>query len=74
MTGIAKFERVSYEQFKKEYKKLGYFPYEDAILSAYNNIRLPERATVCSAGYDFFVPLDIQLPRKHAVTIPTGVK
>ena len=74
MTGIAKFERVSFEQFRKDCKKLGNFPDGSVILSAYNNIRLPERATACSAGYDFFVPLDIQLPQRHAVTIPTGIK
>ena len=74
MTGIAKFERVSFEQFRKDCKKLGNFPDGSVILSTYNNIRLPKRATACSAGYDFFVPLDIQLPQRHAATIPTGIK
>lgn len=74
MIGIAKFEKISYEQYKKDCKELGWFPNEVYIRKAYDNIRLPQRATSCSAGYDFFTPVDIQIPPNKSVTIPTGLK
>ena len=74
MIGIAKFEKVSYEQYKRDCKELGWFPNEAYIREAYDNIRLPQRATICSAGYDFFAPVDIQIPPNQIVTIPTGLK
>lgn len=37
-------------------------------------IRLPERSTAHSAGYDFFAIEDIKLPAKQLTRIMTGVK
>lgn len=37
-------------------------------------LRLPKRATIGSAGYDFFAPYDIQIKPNESVTIPTGVR
>lgn len=37
-------------------------------------LKLPKRATVGSAGYDFFAPYDIQIKPNEVVTIPTGVR
>ena len=39
-----------------------------------DTIRLPERATQYSAGYDFFAPEDITLPAKSLTRVMTGVK
>lgn len=67
MKRIAKFEKVSFEQFKQGY------PGDDAE-SVYSSIRLPERATAGSAGYDFFAPFDIVLKAGETAKIPTGIR
>ena len=74
MNKVAKFEKVSYEQFEKDTLKA--FPYltEEDIMIAYKNIKLPRRSTTGSAGYDFFLPFNILLPEDKAVVIPTGIR
>lgn len=74
MNKVAKFEKVSYEQFEKDTLKT--FPYltEEDIMIAYKNIKLPKRSTTGSAGYDFFLPFNILLPEDNAVVIPTGIR
>lgn len=48
---------------------------QEIINSVYNNIKLPVRATVGSAGYDFFYPFGhTELPPGCSVEIPTGIK
>ena len=39
-----------------------------------NDVKLPERATENSAGYDFFAPEAITLPAKQLTRVMTGVK
>ena len=54
MNIVAKFEKVSYEQFERDIiDTYGEFPSEE-IRNIYDNIKLPKRATQGSAGYDFF--------------------
>lgn len=74
MKKIAKFEKVSYEQFEKAY--LDCFPDTDAekIAEVYSGIVLPRRATVGSAGYDFRTTVDFTLEPKESIKIPTGIK
>lgn len=81
MKPIAKFERVSYEEFEKSIRNT--FPNmienmelpTTEILKLYNLIELPKRATKCSAGYDFFVPVDIvTIKAGETILIPTGIK
>ncbi|MDE6727219.1 MAG: deoxyuridine 5'-triphosphate nucleotidohydrolase [Oscillospiraceae bacterium] len=67
MKRIAKFEKVSLEQFKQGYSGA------DAE-SVYAAIKLPERATVGSAGYDIFAPFDIELKAGESAKIPTGIR
>ncbi|MBD5081857.1 MAG: deoxyuridine 5'-triphosphate nucleotidohydrolase [Ruminococcaceae bacterium] len=57
MNKIAQFEKVSYEQFRKDW--IDCFPQynESKIKEIYNAIKLPKRATSGSAGYDFFSPI-----------------
>ena len=61
---IAKFEKVSQEEFLKACDSL----------EIYNDIKLPKRATVGSAGYDFYAPFDITLAPGETIKIPTGIR
>jgi len=72
MKRIAKFEKVSFEQFKKDY--LDCFNNENNIESIYENIKLPQRATIGSAGYDFYLPIDVELKPNETIKIPTGIR
>lgn len=72
---MSRFEKVSYKQFKEDYVKLfGETVDEQYIKEFYNNIKLPKRATVGSAGYDFFSPFDIEFVNGGDITIPTGIR
>ncbi len=68
MKKVANFEKVSEEQFKKDWDLT-----ED-YKSVYDNIKLPKRATKGSAGYDFFAPVDINLNPGETIKIPTGIR
>jgi dUTP pyrophosphatase len=84
MNKIAKFSKVSYEQFAKDWKdtfKDNYgYDYEKIektekeIKKIYDNIKLPIRATSGSAGYDFKSPIDITLGKGETIKIPTGIR
>ena len=54
MMKIAKFEKVSFEQFEKDWLKN--FPDTNDVKAVYDSIKLPKRATTGSAGYDFYAP------------------
>ena len=74
MLRIAKFEKVSVKQFVGDW--LTTFPQqtiEQAVL-AYENIRLPRRATSGSAGYDFFAPVGFELSAGSNIKLPTGIR
>jgi len=74
MKRIAKFEKVSLNQFKNDWiDTFGNNP-EHIITEIYNNIKLPQRATYGSAGYDFYAPIDIILPPNKTIKIPTGIR
>ena len=75
MNRVAKFYKVSFEQFKKDWiDTFGNTYSEIEIIEIYNNIKLPRRATKGSAGYDFFAPINIELSPNQTVKIPTGIK
>lgn len=74
-----KFEKVSYEQFRKDLIKSGLIDLEQTteatIKLCYENIKIPTRATKYSAGYDFYLPITIsKLARGGSVLFPTGIK
>ncbi|MGN1164830.1 MAG: deoxyuridine 5'-triphosphate nucleotidohydrolase [Lachnospiraceae bacterium] len=71
---IAKFHRVSYEQFKEGFFDSFGAGNDEIIRRIYEGIKLPERATAGSAGYDFFAPVDVVLNPGETVKIPTGVR
>ena len=67
MQRIAKFSIVSLKEFSSAYVGA------DAE-SVYSSIRVPERATSGSAGYDFYTPFDVRLAPGESVKIPTGIR
>ena len=74
MKRIAKFHKVSWEQFEKDcVDTFGEQPVEK-IREIYEGIKLPKRATTGSAGYDFFAPVDLVLAPGETIKIPTGVR
>ncbi len=73
MKRIAKFERVSFGEYKKVLTEC--FPeWEAQAEQRYENIRLPKRATVGSAGYDFTTTVPISLKPGEEIKIPTGIR
>jgi len=70
MEKIAKFELVSKKVFVTAYKAM----YLGDGGQLYDNLKLPLRATVGSAGYDFFAPFDITLAPGETINIPTGIR
>ena len=73
MKRIAKFYKVSEEQFKKDWEDT-FSECAGAWKSVYDNIKLPRRATAGSAGYDFFTTADIEINPGETVKIPTGIR
>ena len=85
---IAKFEKVSYEQFFEDFVKAFNLSetreFEDGtvetidlhpiVKNVYDSIKLPKRATMGSAGYDFFVPIDLDIVPNTTVKVPTGIR
>lgn len=74
MKKIATFEKVSYNQFKTDIMDI--IKTESVIKGLYDKIKLPQRATRGSAGYDFFSPFNwqITLYPKDTIKIPTGIR
>ncbi|MCI8293969.1 MAG: deoxyuridine 5'-triphosphate nucleotidohydrolase [Hespellia sp.] len=74
MKRIAKFHKVSREQFEQGW--IDTFGETDGVWleQTYEEIRLPRRATAGSAGYDFFSPADFTIHPGETLKIPTGVR
>ena len=73
MKRIAKFEKVSYAQFEKDYIDC-FGETSENIREIYDGIKLPKRATTGSAGYDYYSPIDLTLKPGETVKIPTGIR
>lgn len=70
MERMGQFEKVSFEQFKKDfYNSMGWFTDD-----LYKNVVEPIRATQGSAGYDFVSPIGFVLKPGETITLPTGIK
>lgn len=67
MKKIAKFEKISIDQFKKDIN-------ESLIEFDYDDIIMPKRATKGSAGYDFYMPYNLVLAPKEEIKILTGIR
>ena len=70
-----RFEKVSLETFKKDLNRngLGWMP-EDEVEDAWKNIKIPERKTKYSAGYDICTPINFHILPNSNVVVPTGIK
>ena len=66
---IARFEKVSKEQFSKDAKDLLNVDSFD-----YDAIKIPVRATEGSAGYDFVCPFDLIIKPGEMIKVPTGIR
>lgn len=73
MNRVAKFHKVSYDRFLKDWQD-SFGDNEDAVKTIYDSIKLPKRATKGSAGYDFYAPMDIELKPGETIKIPTGIR
>lgn len=71
---IAKFHKVSFEQFQQGYIDSVGSEEEEKIRKIYDAVRLPKRATAGSAGYDFYTPVSIRLRPRETCKIPTGIR
>ena len=74
MKRVAKFYKVSLEQFLKDVR--GDFPQytEEDIKDIYESIELPKRATKGSAGYDFYSPFSFSMEPGTTMKVPTGIR
>ena len=59
------FEKISFKQFKKDI---------DKNINLYNNIKIPQRDSDATAGYDICILKDIKLKPNEILKIPTGLK
>lgn len=74
MHTIAKFLKISKEQFINDFKKSFDNYDESQIENIYESIKLPKRATIGSAGYDFYTPINFILKPQETINIPTGIR
>ncbi len=59
------FEKISFEQFKKDVNE------NEKI---YNKIKIPQRDSEDTAGYDIYLLSDIEIKPNEILKIPTGLK
>lgn len=70
-----RFDRVSLSAFMDDVRK----HYSESmraedIMAAWNDIKIPERKTKYSAGYDICCPLDISIGPHSKIVVPTGIR
>lgn len=73
---VAKFEKVSFEQFYTDWKQfMDTTTPKDVVKKFWDQIELPKRATVGSAGYDFAAPFYFVVePYDNKRIIPSGIR
>ena len=69
---MSHFEKVSFEQFEKDCKSVGFFT--GVIPEVYEEINLPQRATKNSAGSDIYSPFTFTIGSKIWTKIPLGIR
>lgn len=77
MYKVGQFEKISFNEFEKAFKKFIVKHQYNFILNEfliYNDLKLPARATKGSAGYDFYLPIPIKLCPNETIKIPTGIR
>ena len=76
---MIKFEKISLDQFTKDYLKCMSYKEDSEIgkkeaKEIWENIKLPKRATIDSAGYDFYIPYEQWFSETDDTLIPTGIR
>ncbi len=77
MNRVAKFSLISEKRWVEDWistfesTEIGT---EECAKNEYASLKLPLRATEFSAGYDFYIPFDIELKPGESVKIPTGIR
>lgn len=66
-----KFEKISIDRFYEDF--LVKVP-SDEMNETYKTIKLPQRATTGSAGYDIYAPYTFEILPRQSVRVPTGIK
>jgi dUTP pyrophosphatase len=75
MNRVGKFEKVSFGQFSTAIKdEFGALYGDEGIRKLYDDLQLPTRSTVGSAGYDFKAPIEFTLRPGETIKIPTGIR
>lgn len=70
-----RFERVNYSVFADDVRK--YFSETikpEKLFACWNEIKIPQRKTEYSAGYDISTPLSITIPPHSKIVVPTGIR
>jgi dUTP pyrophosphatase len=70
---VAAFAKVSFNQLAKCVSSIDSSNNLN-LKEVYDSVRLPRRATIGSAGYDFFAPFDIELQPGETIVVPTGIR
>lgn len=71
---VASFEKVSFEQFTKDYRDAFPDASEQEIKTHFVQVKMPVRATEGSAGYDFYSTCDFKLQPGETIKILTGIR
>lgn len=73
---VAKFEKVSYQQYKNDLlKSVSPTQFTEGYMNkAYETARIPVRATSGSAGYDICSPVNFELRQGDEIVIPTALR
>lgn len=73
---VAKFEKVSFEQFEKDMQNLVKLNVvKEDLRVIYDRIKLPKRATRRAAGHDFWLPFELMnLQPGGEIIIPSGIR
>ena len=74
MRQVAKFSKVSMSQWTEAIRNQTDAITEESVEELYNGIKLPQRATVGSAGYDLYSPIWIELGPGEDVIFPLGIR
>lgn len=79
MRRVARFEKVSFEQYHKDFCNAYKCDEKDEKIKEsakkiWEGIKLPKRATARSAGYDFFAPYDMKIEPGATKHFPTGIR
>lgn len=74
MQRVARFMKVSEDNFVQAMREEFSAYTEQDIRDMYDSLKLPCRATKGSAGYDFYAPFAFSLEPGSTIKIPTGIR